>query len=411
MQILVVDSTTESQAMVAHKIRGLNPSELDAMNIDVRLARPSDYLEKISDADILVIGPEVEEFSTQISLRAKDARPDVEILKFVTDASYSTGAFRQAYSSRIRKVFPISASDLDVLQEVVSIYEQFCAVGRKKRGVAIVVAQAKGGVGATTIAAALAEIAAKNGQSALLWDLDIESVDLCRAVDPHYGFSSHVRKWLDGEEEVSREALKQAAHTTPSGVSLLGPPNTLTCRLDLLNTRAGLDLVNRMLELSKSMYNYVIIDTAGKISQTTCALMNESNYNVLVIDDSMLGLTAVDPVISTLSRLIKNTKKFRFVCSGTCLSHEEIRESLPSFDGFEESAWSLPCVPFDPHANKWPGQEKTLYSVGTKSTKRALEGVAAGLGILDSSPFGESADRSSSFNLFGKGIFSRQATS
>ena len=101
---------------------------------------------------------------------------------FVSDREYGGGAFRSAHSVGVRKVFPDSASSLDLLQELVGIHADFRKDGRTFEGRVVVIVHAKGGVGATSIAAALGEVCSDAQRRTLLWDLDVETKDLSRAL-------------------------------------------------------------------------------------------------------------------------------------------------------------------------------------------------------------------------------------
>ena len=91
-----------------------------------------------------------------------------------TGEAYSGGAFRIAQAAGVRKVFPDDSSPLDLLQELVAIHGDFRKQGKVKEGKVVVVAHAKGGTGATSIAAALAQVCDVYRSQTLLWDLDVE---------------------------------------------------------------------------------------------------------------------------------------------------------------------------------------------------------------------------------------------
>ncbi len=92
---------------------------------------------------------------------------------FASERDYLEGAFRLTRTLRIRKVLPETCSMFDLLQELVAIDGEFRASGRVQAGTLVAFAQAKGGVGATSICAALGELCSVRQRKTLLWDLDI----------------------------------------------------------------------------------------------------------------------------------------------------------------------------------------------------------------------------------------------
>lgn len=384
MRILIIDSSSESQANIASRIRLLNSEELDSMDVSVQLAHPGKFESKLKEADVLVLGPELGDLAHQVSLKAKEFDPELAIVRFVYQREYSEGAFRSSFQSRVRKVLSVDAPDLDILQELVNVYEDLCEKGKKLRGKSIVVSQAKGGVGATTIAAALAEACAQHGGRTLVWDFDIESRDISRALSRPAFNNSVLREILEGKRELERQSLRDACISVDERLDLLAPPDSMAASMDLVGNPECLGLVQRMFQLAGAMHENVIVDTAGRFSPATCALMLTADINLIVIDDSMLGISAVDPVVRYMLSIIPDHSSVRFLCSGTALGHEEIMESLEGMmDQSYEETWSLPGIPFDKAAQNWPIQDGTLYRSGSAAMREAIDQIVLQLGMAD----------------------------
>ena len=110
----------------------------------------------------------------------------------------------------VRKVFPDSATPLDFLQELVAINTEFRRDGRTHEGKIVLVTHAKGGVGATTIAAALADVCSEYGRRTMLWDLDVETRDLSRGLNAYGPEEKVVSAWMTGAQEIDRDTLRNA---------------------------------------------------------------------------------------------------------------------------------------------------------------------------------------------------------
>ncbi len=55
MRLLIVDNTTEAQAVVARRIEAFNQSDVETLDLRVKLVSEKDYAERLNDADVLVL--------------------------------------------------------------------------------------------------------------------------------------------------------------------------------------------------------------------------------------------------------------------------------------------------------------------------------------------------------------------
>ena len=387
MKLLIVDSTTEAQAFCAKRIESFNQSDVEMLDLKVKLVGEREYISRIHEADVLVIGSGVGERATGIARDAMSAVPWLHIVMFVTDEAYGGGAFRAAHSVGVRKVFPDSASPLDFLQELVAIHAEFRREGRTREGRVVAVTHAKGGVGATSIAAALAEVCSVFNRRTMLWDLDVETRDLSRSLTVNGVEAKVVSAWVNGSREISRESLRDALIPISPEVSVLMPPDRMAESMDLVCHTDGIGIVQRISELARVLFDVVIIDTGGRMGPASGAILRNADVVVVVIDDTILGLTAVDLYLSFVKTLVGGVDRIVFVVNpytGGLLGVSQIAAELEPAHHLGTLPWRLPPVPNDPKATLWPGSGKTLYSMGLKSTRVVLEKIARELGLVDS---------------------------
>jgi cellulose biosynthesis protein BcsQ len=384
MRILVVDASTEGQASLAERINGFDPVDLESLDIAVNLAGPNNYLDIISKYDVLVIGAEFGSRAKSIAYDAKAAKPEIEIIMFVSKEDYSSGAFRAAHSIRARKVIPISAPALDLLQELVRIHEEFRATGKIRNCRVVAVTQAKGSVGATSLCAALGELCSTHEKRVLLWDLDIETRDLTRALLVEGKRSKIVGSWIRGLREVSRKSIEESLTPLNSNAFLLMPPQAIEESMDLVGQPNGVRVIYRILDLARTMFDIIIVDCAGRFGPGTGAVLRAADTIVMMVDDSVLGLTAVPPFMSYLTTLIDGDYPIRFLCSGTKAKVENIAAEIGRQYVFQEEHWQLAPLPFDPAVECWAGTGKTIYSLGSKNTRRAIGQIGYSLNLLGS---------------------------
>jgi len=410
MKLLIIDINTEAQAFCAKRIEAFSQSDIEMLDLKVKLINERDYAERLTDADVVVLGSGLGERATLIARQCHTLAPWIQIIMFVTDEAYGGGAFRAAHSVGVRKVFTDSASPLDFLQDLVAIHAEFRREGRTRIGKVVAIAHAKGGVGATSMTAALAEVCSVFNQRTMMWDMDVETRDLSRALTVNGVEAKVVSAWVNGTREISRESLKDALIPISSDVSVLMPPDRMAESMDLVCHTDGLGLSQRILELSRVMYDVILVDTAGRMGPATGGVLRAADIVLIVIDASILGLTAVDLYLSFVKTLVGSSDKIVFLVnpiSGAALSVDQIAAELEPAHRLGEYPWRLPQVPFDQKGNLWPGSGRTIYSLGQKQTRLALEKIARELGIVHDGRSEYSAGTSAAPTATSSGIFSR----
>jgi pilus assembly protein CpaE len=383
MRVLVVERTSAGQTATARSLESLDRIDKDILDLSIGLADQTIVLDRLVGCDVLLLGASLGEESMALAESAKRIAPQLEILVVLPQALYLSGTFRSVLARGARKVLSEDASSLELVQELMSIREGFRAQGRVREGRVIAVVQAKGGVGATSTCAALAEVCSNNSRRTLLWDLDIETRDLSRAAVVHGDQACLVREMFTGERELSRENLRQAAIPVSQYASVLPPPDDIAASLDFVGHVEAIDIAQAVVALARHSYDTVIIDVGSRFSPAAGAIMQAADSVVVMVDDSILGLSAAKFFAPILQSVVGRPGSILFLCSGISISKDELARHVQEHDDFRENSWSLPVIPFDPAASQWPGSGKTLYALGRRQTQKAFEELACALKLID----------------------------
>jgi MinD-like ATPase involved in chromosome partitioning or flagellar assembly len=275
---------------------------------------------------------------------------------------------------------------MDLLQELIAINTEFRRAGRAREGRFIAFTHAKGGVGCTSVVAALGEVCSIYNKRTLLWDLDVETRDLSRALNVSGPEAQVLSAWVNGSREVSRDSLEEALVPISQEVSVLMPPDRMAECMDLVCHTDGIAIVERLVETARVLFDVVLADTGGRMGPAVGALLRAADLVIIVIDDSLLGLTAVDLYLRYVRTLLGGSDRVLFLVnpfSGADISVSEIASQLSAAGNFSENSWRLPALPNDPRAAIWPGSGSTLYGNGGKLTRAVLERIARELQIID----------------------------
>jgi len=385
MKLLIVDKTAEGQALCARRIEAFNASDVEMLDLRVKLVLDKDLMSQIGDADVVLFGSGLGDSGPQLARTALTQMPWLYVIMFVTEEAYSSGAFRSAHAAGVRKVLPDSASLLDFLQELVAIHTEFRREGRVREGRVICVTHAKGGTGATSICAALGEVCSIHHRRTMLWDLDVETRDLCRSLTVSGAEARVVSSWVNSSREISRDSICDALIPVSQDVSVLMPPDSMAEAMELVCHTDGMGICQRILDLARVMHDVILIDTGGRVSPAIGTLMRSADEVLIVIDDTVLGLTALDLYLSYAKALVVGTDRITFLVngySGSLLAVPQIQAELEPVHNLGERPWRMPPVPVDPKASLWPGSGRTLYSMGQRATRSALEEIAVELQLI-----------------------------
>lgn len=386
MRVLIVDNTAEGQALCARRIESFSHSDVEMLDLRVKLVLDRDFVSQMQDADVLILGSGLGDTAPQIARTALSHMPWLHIVMFVTEEAYSGGAFRAAHAAGVRKVLPDDSSPLDLLQELVAIYAEFRREGRVREAKIIVVTHAKGGTGATSICAALAEVCSVFKKRTLIWDLDVETRDLCRSLTVNGAEAKVVSSWVNGSREISRDSICDALIPVSQDVSVLMPPDSMAEAMDIVCHTDGISICQRVLELARVMHDVIIVDVGGRIGPATGALMRAADEVLVVIDDSVLGLTALDLYLNYVKALVVGSERISFLVngySGSLSALPQIEAELELVHKLGSRPWRLPPLATDAKASLWPGSGRTLYSMGQRSTRATLEEITAELGLVE----------------------------
>jgi cellulose biosynthesis protein BcsQ len=375
MQLLILDINTELQANYAFRVQKFPASELETMDISLTLANDNDYVDHLEHSDVVILGSGLKERAFTLARDIVKAKPGIIMILFISDASYSQRAIRNAHYVGARKVLPEAVSDLDFLQELVAIDAEFRRDGRAPLGKVISVISAKGGVGCTSVVAALAEVANNNDGKSVIWDLDLETRDLSRGLSIFSNKGGHFSAWLQNTTVLNKKSFSDALISVSRNVNLLMPPDDFTLSPELFSTENGTTLLERLLDLSRYSHQYVIVDVAGNRGYAVDTILTLSDEIVLLVSDCLLDASGLDIFLNNLKRSLGSLEKVRIVASGQSAEFmlalkSSITAELP------ERAWEMPSLPTDSKAGEWPASGNTLFSMASRDLRFGLHQLA-----------------------------------
>lgn len=387
MKVLIINKTIESQKETAEKFEEFPTKEKEALNLTIKLAGEADYASQAESCDVAILGAELEDRAANIAYYIHNNFPWIPTLMFVDEEAYSGGAFRTACAAGVRKVLSEGAPAMDLLQELVVISNEFQRSGKTTLGEIIAITSPKGGSGTTTFAAALADLCSLGGKKTLLWDMDMESRDLSRALcleeQGAAAVNSWVRRTLSDSTVLTKEDLEQGLLPASENASVLPAPTGIAEATDMGCHIDGIKIVERVLEIARSSHDLIIIDLATTFGPAAGAILKIADRIIALSSGTALSISAMESFLAKVEQARGNQRGVYILSTDQRTTPKEMIEALGADYGFATDALSLPSLSYDAAADNWAGSGQTLYSKGSQKTRRTLEQIALALEIVE----------------------------
>ncbi len=191
-------------------------------------------------------------------------------------------AMRLAMRAGARDYLPENASDEDFVASVLRIQQETLRARSAGLGKLIVVANGKGGSGASFLATNLAHsLVVDGGHRVTLFDLDLQFGGLSRYLDitPKVG----ILKAIDAAAEIDEMSAQAYTHEHSSGLRLLAAPSKHLA----MAHNISIEKLEAVLEAYLSINDYVVADSPARLDPVTELFFERADKIVLVVQQSL----------------------------------------------------------------------------------------------------------------------------
>lgn len=378
LKVLVVEKTGEARSRACEFVQGLLPADSSSLEIlprvDLSACSPEEL--RFRDAPhILIIGPSIvnEDLVQAGTLRrVHQGAACIAILPArKTDLSTVEHLARMGIDDVVSP--GVTASEFQ--NRLVLIARR---IARPKSGKLVFVESAKGGVGVTSLVAALGEAAVSRGLRACVIDLDYETQDLSRFLQARPFVSESLQQLLDGERAISSEYTAQACIPVQVGdreMACVPPPPESDA---IHESRA--ELLRRLVALTEALdadYDVVIVDAGACHGNARRVLERVSDVVVCVVTNDAAALYASIDKVGKVRAQMSPTGKLLVVENAavvTGLESNLVREEFRRLAEVDRSEWATP-VPYSKASATWPGSGCTIYSLFSAKMRRPIDNL------------------------------------
>lgn len=283
----------------------------------------------------------------------------------------------------------------DTISDQISAHEFFRKIillarnaSSKKSGRLVLVDSGKGGLGCTSIVAALGELLANNNKKAVLIDLDFETQDLSRFLQVRPYINENLHMLFEQQRAVTEESVADCltrVWADEENLSVMPPVSDSDEIYDSRSTSAKALL--SVIEILDSVFDCVIVDMGSARGALMRTLYRVADNVVFVVNNDPAALFASADKISRVRGYMGASAKF------VVLQNSPTKRALPAnilkneilrTARINEDQWLSEAIPFVHPGSHWPGSGHTLYELGNKASRNTLENLAHSLGVIES---------------------------
>lgn len=388
LEISIVDAGADERLHVLAWLQAHFESEAPGMEFFPRTnLKPVSVSELRFNAtpDIIVIGSALAAGPADDILHIRKIVPEVPIILLAPEKGFSVSVVEYFARIGIDEIFSATISTSELVNRFVILASRI-----KKHSTArlVIVEAAKGGVGATSVSAALGECSAEGGKKTLLVDCDCEGQALSRFLQVRPFFNDALQTIIDGGRPVSGDFVEQCTGQVWADLSTLWcmPPVSDGVLVGALSSHTSRILIS-LFETLDQMFDTIIVDASRASGTWRRILHRAADQVVFVIESDPAAVCASVEKIKrireelapdTTITIVENARSPR-----RSLPRTAMIEELERFAGITKESWCSRGIPFSSTISHWPGSGCTPFSLASGATKRTFMHVSGELGLSE----------------------------
>lgn len=391
LKVVVVDRTAESRNRIVAQIHDYLRAQVPDIHlmpqVNVKPLSPEE-LKFHANPDILILGEQTARADLMAIAATRKLLGQTPIMVRVDPALATLSSVEQIARLGADDVWSESASAEEFLRKLILLSRK---VPQAKRGSLILVDSGKGGVGVTSIVAALGESLVAEGKTVALLDLDAESQDLSRFLQAKPYVNESLQLMLEQSRPITEEFVRQALvpvwHDEPK-LFCIPPIPESDALYDSQSTYPRAFLA--VLESLDSLVDVCIVDLAGTRSTLRRALHRVADSLLFVVSNDPAGFYAsVEKLTKGRALLAADARVVvvENIIHREGLAHATLRSEFSRAAKLQENQWFPVALQHCKSAGRWPASGTTLFSGGTSRLSRSI--AALGEVLLGGPAVGE----------------------
>lgn len=362
IELGIIDLSADGRRHIASLIEKwtwVSPdSRVTVPRVSVHLLSPEE-IRFNGSLDVCVIGPELIGCDAAFIQTIRQQLPGKLIVCVLSQQIYSFGLVEQLGRLGVDDVLMDSATSDEFFRRLVLLQRR---LHHKKKGSLVVVGSARGGVGATFVAAGIAEGYLSKNRKVCVVDCDVISQDLTRFLQVRPHVSEPLRLLIDQQRVVTSETVGECAQPVwsdePNIVCV--PPAAGQDESIFATPRAARAFI-AVLEALQTQHDVIVVDTACLPAVAVSALYQVADEAVFVANRDPAGAFAHRQALLCISGYVRPDAKVTTVINDNSViaaSLGVVRDEALTIPGRDVKEVVIPRTP---KAGRWPCSGATPY--------------------------------------------------
>lgn len=389
IRVYLVDRTAESRQQLHASIEKLietrDPELQYVPRLDLKILAPQEL--KFHPApEIVIVGTETvgQEISQLASF--KKSLPQTPLLAFLPEGRERLAAIEQILRQGADDVLSLKIDSVTFFQKILVHAQR--SQGQRS-GKLYLVDSGKGGVGVTSLTAALGEALAAKGKKACLIDLDFDSQDLTRFLQVRPFINENLENILRGQRSVNQDFVMQSVYPVWSDNELLQEVPPVTDNESIYDPLSGVSRIFlSVLEILDSSFDAILVDVGSARASLLQALYHVADGVVFVLNNDPASYYAASAKLTRYRALLAQNARVLLVENAPRkegLPASFLREELTQALGGDNLFWG-PNLGFSKQGARWPGSGNTLFSLSNSAFSSVLEEILVLAELVEPSP-------------------------
>jgi Mrp family chromosome partitioning ATPase len=329
--------------------------------------------------EVVIVGPLICEESPDSLRRFRSLFPDAHIIGMINETADQLGRAEALASRGVNELMNVLISSVQFMQRIIVLNR---SLATSRRGKLILVDGAKGGVGASSVAAGLGEILALRGQSTVLVDLDNETQDLSRFLGARPFLNDTLQLILNQQSPLTEENMTQALVQVGDDAApfWIAPPAMTPYATISPANPTGKSLL-AFLQMIDTEHDYTVIDMAHAGPELRMSLIRGADTVIIVTNGVPSTLHSAAHKTMAIKSIHGDLSRVRLLENGAphSLPSTILRSELAKMTGAGPEQWFRSAIPHSRAVAYWPGSLSTPASIGCKKTRKTFEAVGSHL--------------------------------
>jgi Mrp family chromosome partitioning ATPase len=355
IEVGVVDLSAESRRRLGALLEKWSWESPDSVmtsfpKLSINLLSPEE-IKFHGGIEVCFVGPELINCDAAYIATLRKALPTQILICVLDSRTYSFGMIEQLGRLEVDDVLVDSASKDEFFRRLLLLTRK---VSQKRNGQVVLIDAVKGGVGATFVAAGVAESYLNQGKRVCIVDTDVITQDATRFLGCRPFVNEPLKLLLEQQRVVTSETVKECVFQVwDEETRLCCMPPAAASDQGTFSNPAVMRSFLAILDTLRGLFDIVVVDAAPLIASSRQTLAQIASRVCLIVDRDPAGAYAHRHALNVLSGCCRSDTEFIVVVNDTKRGGLSTRTLLDDVLVTKDRELSMFVMPHHLRAGRW----------------------------------------------------------